>query len=773
MAERIERGSPVVAAAAAVVSAVILAASSAWGTSSRGGVELEIETGEPLVRTIAGGETRVVLEGAARSAVTGEPDLPSLTVRIAVPPGALADSIRAEVRPLEVERISVEKEVRPAPPAAYIGSGELYWGPRAELLRDGRDFRIYESDDLFPASWGFAPATLGGLRRYRFATVTVHPVRYRPASGELLYASELRVKVTYEKEPRLPTALDADCGAEDLASRLLVNHEQARRWYPERCMGPPVTPSGLAIITTEDLETRSELLDDYIGLRESQGWEVTVATEQDWDVSTGEQLDDRADRIRAWLKERYVEMDLGFALLIGNPDPGGQVNNNIPMKPCSQNNYGTRGPTDFYYADLSGTWDSSENGVVCEFVFDSLDLIGEGAIDFVPEIYVGRIPCYSDGAAAVDDILARIIAYEEESVSGGFDWRRRMLLPDSIYFFDGQYGRPEYRRWDGATVGEWFIREQLGPRGMEWTALYEKEGKNASNFDCHFPLDTPTLVDQWARGYGLVFWTGHGSNSGVYRMVWNEDSNENEMADYNELSSPEFMSTGYLFMLESAPPPFVIHGSCSNGYPESSTNLGYSMLRRGSIGTVSASREAMTWHYPSASPEQWDKPEIWDGDVIDIVTEYSVNLLDGMEAGRALGEAIALTTDAKGDDSWYQKSIQNLYGDPLVRLVMCTEDADCDNGIFCDGEEWCDSGSCRGGEPAVCEPTDWCDQWSCDEEADECVPSPECGDPPVPDGGSGESAATVTGAGAGCSAAPRGEGRGSSIRLVELALGLI
>ena len=40
-------------------------------------------------------------------------------------------------------------------------------------------------------------------------------------------------------------------------------------------------------------------------------------------------------------------------------------------------------------------------------------------------------------------------------------------------------------------------------------------------------------------------------------------------------------------------------------------------------------------------------------------------------------------------------STSEIYGDPLVRLVMCREDPDCDNGLYCDGTERCLAGSCQ------------------------------------------------------------------------------
>jgi hypothetical protein len=714
------------------------------------------------------GATRVTAPGTGTSARPGEPALPEQVLRLALPPDADPTSVTVAVTPFGVERLPGAHDVAPAPPIGLIGRGSVDFGEASARVVDGRDPLVYDADAPFPSNWGDAHPSLGGLRRYRFATVRLHPARYLPASGTLEQAAGFQLTVRYRRAPRRPVPLDGDCGGEALAARLLHNHQQARLWYREPCLGPPVTPTGLAIVTTNSIGNASTRLADYRAMREDQGWNVIVATEDQWDTPTGELLDERADRIRAWLQDSYVEEDLGFVLLLGNPDPGGQMPHNIPMKPCAMNSYSTVAATDSYYADLSGHWDQSGNGVVCEFGFDDLDLSGEGAIDFVPEVYVGRIPCYSDGAAAIDEILARAMAYEQDSVDGDIHWRRRMMLPDSIYFFENQGGDINYRRWDGATVGEWFIRDQLGPRGMEWTTLYERAGVSPSNFESHLPLETYHVVDQWNRGYGLVFWTGHGSNTGVYRLFWDEDGNQNEVPDWQELGTPSFMESDYLHMLQDAPPPFVIHGSCSNGYPETSTNLGYSLLRRGAVGTISASREAMTWHWPGENPEIWEKPANWDGDVIDIVTEYSVNLLDGMEAGRALGEAIALTTDGHGSNSWYQKAIQNLYGDPLVRLVMCRQDAECDNGAFCDGDELCDAGACVPSAAPACAPSADCDDVACDEEADLCVQGPTCENDPDAGADAGQPESLVTGGVAGCRLAPAPGGRG----LLAVVLGL-
>jgi hypothetical protein len=178
-------------------------------------------------------------------------------------------------------------------------------------------------------------------------------------------------------------------------------------------------------------------------------------------------------------------------------------------------------------------------------------------------------------------------------------------------------------------------------------------------------------------------------------------------------------------MLDEAPPPFVIHDACSNGVPSDAGNIGYSMLRRGAIATISASDLSYAWDWPNQVTEEWVKPANINGCSSSISAEYAQNVFEGMSAGEALGTTIANANDGHGYMSWYQKSLFNLYGDPLMRMVMCREDTECENNIFCDGEELCQDGFCFPGEPVVCEPTEDCEDMICDEDLG-CVESAEC-----------------------------------------------
>ncbi len=86
----------------------------------------------------------------------------------------------------------------------------------------------------------------------------------------------------------------------------------------------------------------------------------------------------------------------------------------------------------------------------------------------------------------------------------------------------------------------------------------------------------------------------------------------------------------------------------------------------------------------------------------------------------------------------------------------CTSSADCDDGLYCNGEEACVDGGCVAGSPIVCDDGIACTADSCDEQSDTCIVSPDHG---VCDNGlfcDGEEVCDPTGGGCSAGVAPCG-----------------
>jgi hypothetical protein len=130
------------------------------------------------------------------------------------------------------------------------------------------------------------------------------------------------------------------------------------------------------IITTNDIEANSQELPFFIKMKENDGHSVKVVTEDEFNGLTGQYPNDRADKIRQWLKNNYATMGIDYVLLIGDPDPdsfkeGGDYVGDIPMKMCYPRYFriGDGAPTDLYYSDLTSDWDLDNDG----YYHESLD----------------------------------------------------------------------------------------------------------------------------------------------------------------------------------------------------------------------------------------------------------------------------------------------------------------------------------------------------------------------------------------------------------------
>ncbi|HOL22877.1 MAG TPA: C25 family cysteine peptidase, partial [bacterium] len=296
---------------------------------------------------------------------------------------------------------------------------------------------------------------------------------------------------------------------------------------------------------------------------------------------------------------------------------------------------------------------------------------GTGGVDFAPEVYVGRIPVYSSDYSTLDNILDKIITYEIGA--GDISWRNKMLLPMAIsnYYNEDSHGYP---RSDGRNLPKRVIENYLVAKGFSYFVLYEKAGvdpvPDSADYDnpSHLGISTSNVINEWNNNYGCVFWWGHGSDTGAYRKYWNSDDGD-DVPESSEMTWTTFFASGNCSSLNNAKPSLVYQCSCDNGHPETSNNLGYSLLKNGAIGTVSASRTS--W-YGAGTWEPW----ISYADNAGIGYYFFKKIV---ESNKPFGEALYVAKSECGDSwegpSWMNKMDFNLYGDPSLKLVFSVSPA--------------------------------------------------------------------------------------------------
>jgi len=271
-----------------------------------------------------------------------------------------------------------------------------------------------------------------------------------------------------------------------------------------------------------------DTVQDFVKFKELQGFDVMVE-----DVPTIEknyQGIDRVEKIRNFLKDKTKGYTKSFTLLIGEPYDKNQANSistggEVPMRyvdiwqpeEATKEGLNSHFPTDFYYADLEGNWDSNGDGVY-----------GTRNDVIIIEVknFVGRIP-FSE-PAAVKKVLENTIEAESKIEISPFDYK-------FLFAMIKHAGRDGF---DSASDSEWDIKNTLNPAGFsQITTLYEKESDFPSTYSCTAPLNEENF-NKYLYGTNILVTYGHG---GVAREVWSDTNNDGIVQDNEVKKVPFFL----------------------------------------------------------------------------------------------------------------------------------------------------------------------------------------------------------------------------------------
>lgn len=601
------------------------------------------------------GDDRIVALDLPSTTEAGAPDLPGRLLRFALPMDTDLASVRLEDVSGEARSISGQYRLGPAlAPVTDAPDGELVAGIGAPLV-DGKDLSVYTADAMYDAAWcTFVSAQQMG--RWKIAEVYYSPFAYNPVAQTLEVVDAAAFRLSFTGGDPLPAALANRTTWDAEAAGLVANFDEAAAWYGESKSptdGSAAT-SGVAeyvIITTAAVQTNSTQLANFVADKQAHGFTVAVKTEADWGGGTGNTA---ADNIRNWLAANYAVLGIRYVLLIGDPNP---ATGGVPMKmtyPRSGAGSYEDSPTDYYYADLTSNWDTDGDGKYGEW---SSDISSKP----LHEVLVGRIPVYNAVYSTLDSVLAKTIAYNNAT---DIAWRENILLPMAVsnYANEDGSGRP---RCDGHSLGEAIKTNLADPRSYGTWRLYEQAGLTPVTAACEAPLTSTNVVSRWAANpYGIVAWWGHGSATGAYRKYWHSDDDSDGVPDDGEMYKPSFFTSSNTTSLDDAHPSVVFQVSCNNGDPGYTTNLGYSLLKQGAIGTYSASRVswyAVTNWSPSLGTTYGDNASY---------AYYGTKRLVENPATETTGAALQWCREnlgtSWGNSSWMNCTDFNLYGDPAI-----------------------------------------------------------------------------------------------------------
>jgi len=425
---------------------------------------------------------------------------------------------------------------------------------------------------------------------------------------------------------------------------------------PSSVPDPTVATYDYVIITLDDM---LEGLSDFKNWKESLGFSVHSVTTS-W-IAEAYQGNDLPEKIRNFLIDSYLDWNIKYVLIAGSRDT-------IPMRTCiSFSKYHDdeflQCPTDYYYADLTGEWDSDGDGYYGEYKQDDMD--------FYPEVIVGRIPC--DTLETLERALNNTIKYE----SSEGNWKNNVLLLGAVIFYENQDASGYiWERSDGATLMEEVRRDLFEPHSYQCMRMYEEEGIRPTTYDYDKALTRENVLAEWTNGYGIVDMLGHAGNTLITRLVWTEDDGDNIPEYPGELEYPPFLRISDSDDIATLFPPIVYSSGC--GQLRTSYNLGRSCIEDGSavafVGTTQGS-----WYDECL---KWDDKS--DGGTYSLNYYFFENLVDHQQScGNALYSAKMLYYNRFWyhgyDTNWIFRAYDNmysltLYGDPSLGLYERSSD---------------------------------------------------------------------------------------------------
>ena len=581
----------------------------------------------PFELKIENGKTTIEMNDFGILAKPGYPQIPSKIFTIALPPNANVTS----VKPTHIS-------------SSIIGTVDLKNQASYYQLDSTKPITKFNSNSTllnrYPESM-YEFIQNGTYDHFFYIQIRFTPFTYIFKDKSLLFHQNITLEISYKKPTHDTNIIFSSPEKEHFAQSFMKNINNIQHPILKAIQSTEKT-FDYVIITTEELVESTLFLRTW---RELQGYSPKLVTLSWIDETYSGQ--DIQEKIRNFLISNYQEWGINHVLIVGS-------HSLIPMRYCYPNKdnhaYSGKTPTDYYYADLTGDWDSDEDGYFGER--------SEDEPDFLADVYVGRIPV--DEPSYVEKICQKIIEFEQTDAS----WKKQALLIGAFLTLKNE-DHSNYDRTDAAFLMESLSANVFKPNKFKTTTLYEKEGLSPSSFPCDYPLTMENVIKRFSEGYGIVNWNAHGLSSGTYRLLWEEDDGDG-VPESRETASPAFITTGKTILLNDATPAIVFSCSCENAHPEYK-NLGVELLKNGAVSFIGASRNA--W-----GTVGWKSVNDGGCTSIDyLFSDYLVN--EDQPVAESLYKA---KFDYFTDYLWYDwTSYQNLYafnlyGDPATSFETIT-----------------------------------------------------------------------------------------------------
>jgi hypothetical protein len=468
-------------------------------------IVMDYQFAPPEVARDSNGFHRVSVAGLSEWGPVGGPVLPHRGCFILLPPNreVAALTVTPSAWITLPDRYQVAPGQRPIPLS--------YQGP---IERTPPDPAIYTSHQWFPAeTW--SGMSVQRWRGHQMLALTLTPVRYLPASGQLQWASRIRVRVDLQpmSAPAAADSLRVSQLPEDIRYlRRHVDNPQMVASYDAASDAIPTATYDYVIITSTALQNASGpyTFQDLVADKQAQGMTATIVTTE-YIYANYAGVDNQA-KIREFIKYAYNNWGTHHLLLGGDADGqavGGESEPAIvPARGFTINGDCCQDPNipaDMYYGCLDGTFDNNGNGQYGE----PDDGVGGGEVDLLAEVHVGRACVDSD--QEVSDFVRKTLEYEAGAA------------PRPVWMVGEYLGFGGVADWGGNYKDE--IKDGCNLYGYTTMGFLNAPGSAMYDLSTLYDRDWPgndwpkaELIDTINSNIHIINHLGHANNTYVMKL---------------------------------------------------------------------------------------------------------------------------------------------------------------------------------------------------------------------------------------------------------------
>lgn len=358
--------------------------------------------GDPVIRSVSNFKT-INFEDMILSGKAGEPVLPWYAVKLLLPPGQEAVSIKFEgsnMRTIE-------------------GNFRLYPMQHSRPLSDNSPVSFVINNDLYKSATGYPESQTGVLSThfmngYAYALSTFTPVRYNPAEGTISYFQTVTITIETQSSEKASIALNNLSSNERINKKCLsfAQNPDISIQYPVKGRNAE-DRYDILIITPESFRTQiNRLVQHY----RDQGLKSRIASTQYIDTHfTGI---DMAEKMRNYIIQEYQNNGIEHVILAGDVELVAYRGFYCSVQSSSlYEDYYI--PSDLYFSGLDGNWNTDGDERWAE--------IGED--DLLPDISVGRMSF--SNSLELEAMLNKTIKYQTSPVEN--ELNNHLLAGEFLY----------------------------------------------------------------------------------------------------------------------------------------------------------------------------------------------------------------------------------------------------------------------------------------------------------------------------------------------------